>query len=87
MPCTASSRSRDGQGEEISDKTILIYTEQGLGDMILFARYLPMVVQRARRVIVAISPRMRRLLESIQASNSSRFVTFRYRISTCIAHC
>ena len=53
-------------GGDIGDKTILIYTEQGLGDMILFARYLPLVVQRARRVIVAASPRMRRLLESIE---------------------
>ena len=53
-------------GEDIGDKTILIYTEQGLGDMILFARYLPLVVLRARRVIAAVSPRMRRLLKSIK---------------------
>jgi FkbM family methyltransferase len=52
-------------GEDIRDKTILIYTEQGLGDMILFARYLPLVVRRARRVIAAVSPHMRRLLRSI----------------------
>ncbi|MGA3003569.1 MAG: FkbM family methyltransferase [Acetobacteraceae bacterium] len=53
-------------GEDIGDKTILIHTEQGLGDMILFARYLPLVVQSARRVIAAVSPRMHRLLESIE---------------------
>lgn len=52
-------------GEDIHDKTILIYTEQGLGNMILFARYLPLVVRRARRVIAAVSPHMRRLLRSI----------------------
>jgi FkbM family methyltransferase len=52
-------------GGDLSDKTILIYTEQGLGDVILFARYLPLVAQRARRVIVAVSPRLRRLLETI----------------------
>ncbi len=53
-------------GEDIADKTILIHTEQGLGDMILFARYLALVVLRARRVIVAASPHVRRLLESIE---------------------
>jgi len=52
-------------GENIADKTILIYTEQGLGDVILFARYLPLVVGKARRVIVATNPRMRRLLATI----------------------
>jgi len=53
-------------GEEIRDKTILIYTEQGLGDIILFARYLPMVTRRARRVIVAVNPSMCRLLKTIE---------------------
>ena len=38
-------------GEDISDKTILIYTEQGIGDIIQFARYLPLVVQKAKQVI------------------------------------
>jgi tetratricopeptide (TPR) repeat protein len=54
------------KGEDISDKTILIYTEQGLGDIIQFARYLPLVVCKARRVIVAVHPPVRRLLESIE---------------------
>jgi predicted O-linked N-acetylglucosamine transferase (SPINDLY family) len=52
-------------GEDISDKTILIYTEQGLGDIIQFARYLPLLVGRARGVILAASPATRRLLSSI----------------------
>jgi len=53
-------------GEDICSKTILIYTEQGLGDVILFTRYLPLIVRRAGRVIVAVQPRMRGLLEKIQ---------------------
>jgi tetratricopeptide (TPR) repeat protein len=53
-------------GEDIRGKTILIYTEQGLGDIIQFARYLPLVVLRAGRVIVAAHPPMRRLLETIK---------------------
>lgn len=53
-------------GEDIADKTILIHTEQGLGDIILFARYLPLVVRKARKVIVAAHPAMCRLLETIK---------------------
>jgi FkbM family methyltransferase len=53
-------------GEDISDKTILIYTEQGLGDGVLFARYLSLVVRKASRVIVAAQPPIRRLLETIE---------------------
>jgi tetratricopeptide (TPR) repeat protein len=52
-------------GGDISDKTILIYTEQGLGDIIQFARYLPLVVARAARVLLAASTATRRLLSSI----------------------
>ena len=52
-------------GEDIRGETILISTEQGLGDIILFARYLPMVVHRAGHVIVAAYPSMRGLLETI----------------------
>jgi tetratricopeptide (TPR) repeat protein len=60
----ALSRPR-WNGEDIRGKTILIYTEQGLGDIILFARYLPLVMRAARRVIVAVHPPMRRLLATI----------------------
>ncbi len=53
-------------GEDIGDKTILVFTEQGLGDIIQFARYLPLLVRRAGRVIVAASPRTLRLLGTIE---------------------
>jgi len=52
-------------GEDIADKTILVYTEQGLGDVIQFARYLPLLVHRAKRVIVAVHEPLRRLLARI----------------------
>ena len=53
-------------GQDIEEKTILIYTEQGLGDIIQFARYLPLLVKRAGRVIVAAQTPMRRLLQTIE---------------------
>jgi predicted O-linked N-acetylglucosamine transferase (SPINDLY family) len=53
-------------GEDIAGKTLLIYTEQGLGDIVQFARFLPLAAARAGRVIVAARPLMRRLLASIE---------------------
>ena len=45
-------------GENISGKTILIWTEQGLGEEILFAGMLPDVMARAGQCIVECTPRM-----------------------------
>jgi tetratricopeptide (TPR) repeat protein len=53
-------------GEDISDKTILLYREQGIGDVIQFARYAPMVAALAGKVIVACEPRLVRLLQSLR---------------------
>jgi uncharacterized protein (TIGR03032 family) len=40
------------QGEDIGDKTLLVHTEQGNGDAIQFARFLPMVAKRCKKLIV-----------------------------------
>jgi Tfp pilus assembly protein PilF len=53
------------QGEDLTGKTILVVTEQGLGDIIMFARYAPMLVARGARVIVGTTPPSRRLLGSM----------------------
>lgn len=39
-------------GEQARDKTLLVYAEQGLGDVIQFVRYLPGVLARCGRVIL-----------------------------------
>lgn len=41
------------RGEDIKDKTILVYAEQGLGDSIQFCRYLPMIAKLAKKVYYA----------------------------------
>jgi predicted O-linked N-acetylglucosamine transferase (SPINDLY family) len=56
-------------GADISSQTILVHTEQGLGDIIQFARFLLPLVQRAKHVIVAVQPPVRRLLASISGIN------------------
>jgi len=38
-------------GEDLTGKTLLVHAEQGFGDAIQFARYLPMIATRAARVV------------------------------------
>lgn len=40
------------KGENIKDKTLLIYYEAGFGDVIMFARYLPLVAQKCKKLIL-----------------------------------
>ncbi len=44
------------RGEAIASKTILIHSEQGLGDTIQFCRYVPQVAARGARVIFEVEP-------------------------------
>ena len=40
------------QGEDISDKTLYTYYEAGFGDMIMFARYIPLLKSKCKRLII-----------------------------------
>ena len=40
------------QGEDLTGKTILLHAEQGLGDCIQMLRYLPLIVKKARKVVL-----------------------------------
>jgi Flp pilus assembly protein TadD len=52
-------------GAPLDGKTILLYCEQGLGDTIQFARYIPMVKARGGRIVVACPSALRRLFEGL----------------------
>jgi hypothetical protein len=43
-------------GKPAPEKTLLVYNEQGAGDAIQFARYLPMAAERCKRVVLACRP-------------------------------
>jgi tetratricopeptide (TPR) repeat protein len=49
-------------GSEIRDGTILVEGEQGLGDIIQFVRYLPMVASRCKHVVFACRKELTRLM-------------------------
>lgn len=50
------------QGEALRDKTILVYTETGVADVVMFASVLPDLVDTGARVIVAANDRLVTLL-------------------------
>lgn len=39
------------KGENIKNKTLLVYYEAGFGDVIMFARYLPLVAQKCKKLV------------------------------------
>ena len=51
--------------EDIEGKTLFIWWEQGFGDTIQFCRYANLAEARGAKVIMAVQPQLRRLLEQI----------------------
>jgi tetratricopeptide (TPR) repeat protein len=54
--------------EALDGKTILLFADEGLGDSIQFARYVPMVAARGARVILAVEEAVRPLLSGISGA-------------------
>ena len=52
-------------GEDLGGKTILLHQEQGFGDMIQMARYIPMVKAKGGTVVVETQPQLSRLISTI----------------------
>lgn len=72
------------QGENLSDKSLLVWMEQGVGDEIMLASMIPDVIKMARQVVLECAPRLASLfarsfpeVEVISRENTalSRFST------------
>jgi tetratricopeptide (TPR) repeat protein len=54
--------------ENIADKAVLLHAEQGLGDTIQFCRYVPLVAERAARVILEVPKPLHELMSTLAGS-------------------
>jgi tetratricopeptide (TPR) repeat protein len=52
-------------GENLNGKTILLHAEQGYGDSIQFARYLPMVAQKGGKILLELPDSLRPLIGDV----------------------
>lgn len=59
-------------GEAISEKVLLVHTEQGHGDAIQFARFLPLAARRCKKLMVACTEPLRTLFASIDGVSEIR---------------
>jgi tetratricopeptide (TPR) repeat protein len=53
------------QGEPFTNRTLLIHSEQGIGDALQFARFVPMVKSRGGRVVFEVRASLTTLFETI----------------------
>lgn len=60
-------RARLWRGDDLTGKTLLVHAEQGHGDMLMFARYLPLIKPRfgAGRVLAWVEPTTAPLIEGL----------------------
>ncbi len=54
--------------QDLAGRTILLHGEQGLGDTIQFARYVPLVARHGTRVILEVQPELLTLLASLEGA-------------------
>ena len=52
-------------GGDIAGKTILLHSEQGLGDTLQFVRYAPMVAQRGARIVLEVQKSLASLMKNL----------------------
>ena len=62
--------------EHISDKTILVYCDQGIGDAIMCARFIPLLAARASRVVLMVFHGFRELFSSLSQIGNVDIIEF-----------
>jgi hypothetical protein len=57
-------------GSDLPGQQILLYGEQGLGDIIMFSRYAPLVASRGARVLLMVPPPLVSLMQTLDGVES-----------------
>jgi tetratricopeptide (TPR) repeat protein len=65
MPAKPRFRAPPWRGEPLAGKTILLHAEQGLGDTVQFARYVPLLARAGARVVLEVQPELKTLLSGL----------------------
>jgi tetratricopeptide (TPR) repeat protein len=60
-------RAAEWQGESLEGRSIVVYSEQGLGDTIQFARFLPELARRGAKLTFLCHPNLMRLFKPLGA--------------------
>jgi tetratricopeptide (TPR) repeat protein len=63
------SGMRRWRGENLNGHSILVHSEQGLGDTIQFARYIPMIVEHGGKVIFECPRQLKELMKSLPGNS------------------
>ena len=64
--CPKGTSGSEWEGQDLAGQSILLYGEQGLGDVIQYARYAPLVAEGGAQVVLACRPRLVGLLRRIR---------------------
>jgi hypothetical protein len=72
--------------ESIAGKTIVVHTDEGMGDCIQFVRYVPMMVERGARVVLVVAAPLVALLSGVK-SVSQCFSSGAAPAFECIVRC
>jgi len=65
MPKPRSFSKPRWSGQDLKGKSILLHTEQGLGDTIQFLRYVPLLAVRGANVILEVQPELKKIAERL----------------------
>jgi len=57
---------REWNGEPLQGKTLLIHGEQGFGDLLQFARYIPILARQGARILLAVPPVLSSLFATVE---------------------
>jgi hypothetical protein len=60
-----NSKTAFWNGEELEGRRLLIFSEQGAGDVVLFARYLPLMAQKGCQITFQTSEKLARILRPL----------------------